>query len=162
MFPCAAITVMDVSSSDHLPLNLQLNRTMYVPRTQRFRFENMWLKDKECLNIIQVCWTSMKDHNIIDKIQYYCFKLEEWGGGTVKEFKAKLREYKSKLRQLRSRRYVHGVRQYNEVRRDFLKLLERQEIYWHQRAKQFWLQQGDQNTHFFHKYASSRQTNNTI
>lgn len=51
---------------------------------------------------------------------------------------------------------------YNEVRWEFLQLLEKQEIYWMQRAKQFWLKEGDQNTRFFHKYASQRRKTNMI
>lgn len=35
-------------------------------------------------------------------------------------------------------------------------------MYWKQRAKVFWLQNGDQNTRFFHKYASARRTQNAF
>lgn len=48
------------------------------------------------------------------------------------------------------------------IRWEFLKLLDQQEVYWKQRSKQFWLQEGDTNTHFFHKYASSRKKNNKV
>lgn len=137
MFPSADITVIDVSTSDHLPLSLQLNKKMYAPKTHRFRFENMWLKEKDCLNIIHMCWSSMAGHSIMEKIQFCCLKLEEWGGGTVKEFRTKIKEYKWRLKRMRSRRDEMGVREYNETREAYLKLLERHEIYWGQRAKQF-------------------------
>lgn len=80
LFP-AAETVLEVTTSDHLPLSLQLNKQIYVPRRPRFRFENMWIRDKDYLSIIQECWNAMNGNDIMEKIQYCCFKLEEWGGG---------------------------------------------------------------------------------
>ncbi|KAL8125864.1 hypothetical protein AgCh_013243 [Apium graveolens] len=66
------------------------------------------------------------------------------------------------MRKFRSRRDGFGVQKYNEARCEFLKLLERQEVYWKQRAKQFWLKEGDQNTRFFHSFASGKKKNNQI
>lgn len=43
-----------------------------------------------------------------------------------------------------------------------MNLLEKQEIYWKQRAKNFWLQEGDCNTRFFHKFASRRRRSNGV
>lgn len=73
--------------------------------------------------------------SITDKLQYCCLRLEEWGGGTGKDFKIKLKDYRHRLKRLRSRRDMYGIRQYNEVRWAYLNLLEKQEIYWAQRAK---------------------------
>lgn len=53
-----------------------------------------------------------------------------------------------------------GISTYNEVRWEFLNLLEKKEVYWKQRAKMFWLQNGDQNTRFFHRFASARRKSN--
>jgi hypothetical protein len=36
------------------------------------------------------------------------------------------------------------------------RLEEQKNIYWRQRAKVHWPQEGDRNTHFFQKYASER------
>lgn len=43
-----------------------------------------------------------------------------------------------------------------------MNLLEKQEVYWKQRAKSFWLREGDNNTRFFHKFASGRRRTNSL
>lgn len=96
----------------------------------------------------------------MERIRYCCLKLEEWGGGVNQEFKRKIQECRHKLRKFRARRDSHGIQIYNEVRWEFLNLLEKKEVYWRQRAKQFWLQNGDQNTKFYHSFASGRKKTN--
>ena len=42
------------------------------------------------------------------------------------------------------------------------KLLEDEELYWKQRAKAFWLENGDLNTKFFHAQASGHKAPNKV
>lgn len=98
----------------------------------------------------------------MNKMTLCCLKLEEWDGGLVREMKSKMASYKSQIHRQRSGRDNQGVDQYNAVRWEYLCLLEKQEIYWQQRAKQYWLTEGDKNSRFFHKYASNQRRNNMI
>lgn len=84
------------------------------------------------------------------------------GGGISQDYRRKIKEYMGRLHKLRSRRDRHGVQLYIDARWEYMKLLENQETYWKQMAKQFWLREGDQNTRFFHKYTSTRRENNQI
>ncbi|KAL8128213.1 hypothetical protein AgCh_014971 [Apium graveolens] len=158
----ATVQVMEVSTSDHLPLYLTLNRQVYIPKAHRFRFENMWIKEDECRNLVLDCWNGIEGFNIIEKMALVCAKLEEWGGGMIKEMRIQIQNCKKDLRKYRSRRDVEGIQKYNKVMWEFMRLLEKQEIYWQQRAKQFWLREGDKNTRFFHKYAPARKEHNSI
>lgn len=162
LFPNAEVRVHEVSTSDHMTLCLQLNKQVYMPRGKRFRFENMWIQEKEYRNIVQECRNNEGTSELISKLAMCCLRLEEWGGGLIKKLKCKLSNYRKEMQNLRSRRDVNGVRKYNEARWNYLRLLEKQGIFWRQRAKQYWLKDGDRNTRFFHKFAYVRKKHNRI
>ncbi|XP_074352289.1 uncharacterized protein LOC141691448 [Apium graveolens] len=137
-------------------------RKVYVPKIQRFRFENVWIKESECKNLVQQSCESVEGEELMTKIELCRMKLEEWGGGATKNFKQKINHCHAKLRKLRSRKDAHGIQSYNEVRLEYLNLLKKQEVYWKQQAKQFWLREGDRNTKFFYSYVSKRKRRNNL
>ncbi|XP_074374021.1 uncharacterized protein LOC141714399 [Apium graveolens] len=98
---------------------------------------------------------------LVEKINRCGTKLQEWGGISHR-YRQQIQECRSWLRRLRSRRDAAGIQRYNKVRWEFLNLLEKQEVYWKQRAKQHWLREGDKNTRFFHRFASTRRKNNKL
>lgn len=77
LFPRATIKVLEVSTSDHMPLFLELNRMIYVPKVRKFRFENAWIRDDQCLRVVQESWDQTEGRNIIDKVEFCVLKLEE-------------------------------------------------------------------------------------
>ncbi|XP_074378628.1 uncharacterized protein LOC141720172 [Apium graveolens] len=162
LFPAAEVQVLEMSSSDHMPLVLQLHKQVYIRKRCRFKFENMWVKESECRSIVQSCWNEEGVTDLLEKMVRCCAKLEEWGGGLIRDMKLKIEKYKNDMKRLRARRDVAGIRQYEEARWQYMRLLEKKEIFWRQRAKQYWLREGDKNTRFFHKYASMRKEYNKI
>lgn len=87
LFPEAEVQVIEVATSNHLPLFLQLNKQTYVPKEKKFRFENVWIREKECRNIIKHGWESNEGVDIVRKIKICGERLQEWGGGISEEFK---------------------------------------------------------------------------
>lgn len=55
-----------------------------------------------------------------------------------------------------------GIKAYFDEKEKLNALLLHEEVYWQQRAKVFWLTEGDANTKFFHASASSRRKTNRI
>ncbi|XP_074346861.1 uncharacterized protein LOC141685668 [Apium graveolens] len=52
------------------------------------------------------------------------------------------------------------TKRYFEEKKNLEDLMLSEEIYWQQRAKSFWLQDGDSNSRYFHAYATSRRKQN--
>lgn len=97
----------------------------------------MWIKENECRGIVSSCWNEEGATDLLEKMVRCFVKLEEWGGGLIRDMRAKLVKYINDMRRLKSRTDGAGVRQYGEVRWLYLRLLEKKEIFWRQRAKQF-------------------------
>lgn len=79
MFPQTKVKVLEGSTSDHLPLFLELNKKVYAPKTKRFKFENIWIKEEQCPRLVQECWEQTDGKSIVEKMEFYCLRLEEWG-----------------------------------------------------------------------------------
>lgn len=74
----------------------------------------------------------------------------------VKEMRDQMDICRRDLKKLRSQRDVRGIQSYNHVRWEYMCLLEKEEVYLKQRAKQYWLHEGDKSSRFFHKFASTK------
>lgn len=74
-------------------------------------------------------WNNNYGPDLMGKILRCCASLEEWGGGLLKDMKVKILNYREEMQKYRSRRDRRGVRLYDEARWNFLKLLEKQEIF---------------------------------
>lgn len=75
LFPDAEVSVLEVTTSDHMPLYLHLNKIVYVPKERRFRFENTWLREKECVNVVKKSWKFTEVRDIIDQLNYCGLQL---------------------------------------------------------------------------------------
>lgn len=67
----------------------------------RFRFENSWLREKTCSEIVEECWLQIRGGNIGERIDLCAKKLKDWGGRLSRKFKESLnncREIMNKFR----------------------------------------------------------------
>lgn len=54
------------------------------------------------MNLVKSSWNTNELGSILEKIEYWCLKLEEWGGGKVKEMSSKIKNCRWTMRKLRS------------------------------------------------------------
>ncbi|XP_074327302.1 uncharacterized protein LOC141665222 [Apium graveolens] len=65
LFPNAVVHVLEVSTLDHLPMLLNLNMQVYMPKAKRFRFENIWVRESDCLNLVRDSWNVNGNESIM-------------------------------------------------------------------------------------------------
>lgn len=79
--------------------------------------------------------------------------MAKWGNQFFHKFRDKVKNQKEILNRLTYREDEEGIQAYFEKREKLNELLLHQEVYWKQRAKTFWLKEGDFNMNFFHAQA---------
>lgn len=150
-----------VVCSDHSALYLEWRGDKSGRPARKFIFENSWLLDENCDNIVNGAWQNSKSFSFTDRIRQCGEELLLWGGAYHQNFRKK----KNLLRGI-----IDGLKANNSLEahmelmntEQLLLLLSQEEVYWKQCAKQHWLTAGDGNTRFFHHYASSRRKKNQL
>ena len=96
-FNRAKVFSLKSSCSNHLPILLDFNPIQPVPRHRRFLFENTWLHEVDCGEVIQHSWLSSAGNSIQNKIMACGSALVEWGGHLARDFHEKLQECKNRM-----------------------------------------------------------------
>ncbi|XP_019199079.1 PREDICTED: uncharacterized protein LOC109192832 [Ipomoea nil] len=136
---------------------------------QQFRFEMAWLLDEGCREVVEEAW----GHGIEDlqtRLERCGMRLQSWGGDRFLKFGERIASLKKQKMNCRGRMSPQALEDFrrletymNLVQETELVRLEKQDdVFWRQRAKQYWLRGADANTRFYHRYASARKRKNTI
>ncbi|KAL9667000.1 hypothetical protein QQ045_001345 [Rhodiola kirilowii] len=163
-YPEAINTHMFTYSSDHKALCLQL-RSRQNSRTKVFRFENMWFQEESFQQIINTAWQnySHSQSSFEDKLMLLQKHLTSWNPSKFGNVQAKIKDLKAKLEGISGQERTElSIQQEHQLISDLDDWLHREEILWRQRSRALWLDDGDNNTKYFHAYASSRKKLNSI
>ena len=106
--------------------------------------------------IVNDCWNDIRSLDLIPRLNSSITSLARWGQQFDHKFKSIIDQFKVYISRLRGDSNLATVHQYNWTRNQLSNLLTQEEVYWKQRAKIFWLQERDSNTHFFHGSTSTR------
>lgn len=104
----------------------------------------------------------MPSINILPKLISVSSFMARWGRNFFHKFRDKVKKQKEIVASFSDRTDMPGVEQYFIEKEKLNVLLLHEETYWKQRAKNYWLAEGDANTKFFHATASARKRTNHI
>uniref|UniRef100_A0A803NVG6 Uncharacterized protein n=1 Tax=Cannabis sativa TaxID=3483 RepID=A0A803NVG6_CANSA len=161
-FNSDTLTNLEVSSSDHSPIILVPTVSDVFSAIKQFRFENSWLREPLCFQIVQDSWGNDNSVEIMEKIRLCGQNLETWGKNLTGSFKKRIGFWKKKIAQFKGSRDADDISAYNEAEKQLFEIYAQREVFWRQRSKQLWLRDGDNNSRYFHASATTRQKNNAI
>nr|GLL27429.1 uncharacterized protein LOC109150438 [Ipomoea trifida] len=115
---------LTIPYSGHLPLLLTPVLAAPISRHRRFCFDNMWLREETCTEIVLQSWNRIVDLDVLARIEACSHDIWSWGRKYNKDFLRKIGACKSKLEHLRLRRDTEGCREYKLTKKELLTLLE--------------------------------------
>ncbi len=169
MFPNASLHHIDNGTSDHCPLWLSLNAniTRYSSPRRPFRFEEIWLTDLRCRDVVNEAWNHdvrVESMAMVHNKIRNCRKLlRSWSKDHFSNVTRELNKKKAWLKEAESLSRRGGDHsRAKALKQEVTLLYGREETMWRQRARTKWLRCGDRNTRFFHQSATQRRRHNFI
>ncbi|KAL8124753.1 hypothetical protein AgCh_012418 [Apium graveolens] len=156
------LTNLELSTSDHSPIFFELAKVVYSVNNKVFRFENAWLREPMCRQIMEEVWYRFQDRPMQEKIVECAEILQVWGKEITGSFKSRINQCKNIMRRAKGRRDNNSVKEYQEASNRLNEIYNQQEVFWRQRSKQLWLREGDQNSKYFHAATRNRRKINQI
>lgn len=145
-----------------MPLHLQILPPNTPNPRASFRFESLWLRESHCQKIMVECWSRTHGQSLMDRVGACGKAIWIWGKHFARNFQRRLDYWHKRMDATKHRRDQFGISLYKEAQFQYLRTLQHQTDYWRQRAKQFWLKEGDTNSNFFHKSVKRRQQTNRL
>ncbi|KAB1219839.1 hypothetical protein CJ030_MR3G009481 [Morella rubra] len=166
LFPRASVTNLPITSSDHSPLIIDSDggsRALATP----FRFEEFWVKEADCLKIVQDAWNTncygSLALRLCKKIRHLKVALRFWNRNRIGNLHSNIQRIQRELEfiQDQSATAQNGVLEAN-LRQALIEEQRKEELLWKSKSRVTWLTSSDLNTKFFHISTIVRRRRNAI
>ncbi|XP_073017911.1 uncharacterized protein [Primulina eburnea] len=162
LFPQAKLANHSAPLSDHNPILLTTENKLHYAKRKGFRFENSWLNEPGFSDIVRENWEMHPTRLLPDRLAKIAETQQQWGKRVSRKFRDEIDKCKRELEELRFRNDSESVHHHQDLNSKLIRLLTQEEDFWKQRAKNYWLKDGDLNSRFFHRIATTRREVNRI
>jgi hypothetical protein len=167
-FPEAEVHVAVSACSDHAPLFLYLARPPITNgKNPRFYYEAGWANNESCKEVINSVWSKVYSNDLGwarlgAKLKECITSLKMWCRNSRKDGQQEFLKLNRRLLSLQEREDTAVIPEIKKIKTQLHVLLDNEELWWRQRAKEDWLKMGDRNTRFFHACASDKRRRNRV
>ncbi|XP_021748400.1 uncharacterized protein LOC110714214 [Chenopodium quinoa] len=142
LFSGSFVTHLSKRKSDHLPILLCFNegvgKTKKKKKFKKYRFEEMWLRDETCGDIVKEAWNWGGD--ICLKFAHTSINLSTWSRNKFGDFIKEMKDCKGRMESLMGETQTEEIiAQIRDLDDKMDELEKREEAYWRQRSRQEWL-----------------------
>lgn len=148
--------------SDHAPILLQCSPTAQTRGPCRFRFESSWLHEYDINDVVTEGRQAVHDGHILARLGGCTEALIAWSKRLRMRFRDDIDQCKKRLVEFRGVSGTEAYREMDALNTKLCSLLVQEETFWRQRAKSFWLRDGDTNLRYFHAPATTHRKKNHI
>nr|CCA65974.1 hypothetical protein [Beta vulgaris subsp. vulgaris] len=164
-FPSMRLSLLQRGLSDHCPLLTNIHTQNWGPKP--FRFQNCWLTDPHCLEIVNKTWLESTNMPMIDKLRRVKIRLKAWNRDEFGHIDTNIKIMEDEIQKfdtISNERELdeQEIERRKEAQSDLWMWMKRKELYWAQNSRILWLKHGDRNTKFFHMVASNKKRRNFI
>lgn len=117
IFGGARAASLEVAHRNHLPLILKSIPTIRIRARKRFKFENFWLKDSQCREVVNYSWDSSRGLNLLTRIDLCGNAIWKWGNKSMMNFQPSIELCKCQMEILINRRDSQGINAFIEAQR---------------------------------------------
>ncbi|XP_021828885.1 uncharacterized protein LOC110769256, partial [Prunus avium] len=166
LFADAHVIHLPRTKSDHSPLKICFkSKFSSSPLNRPFRFEAMWLKHENFPEFIAQNW-ELSYGSALDKSCALVEPLKQWNLSVFGHLKQKKARILARLAGLQKALHqgpnTFLINLESILVADFNYILDQEAMFWRQKSRVKWLQEGDRNTKFFHLSTIIRRRRNKI
>ncbi|XP_062103283.1 uncharacterized protein LOC133814322 [Humulus lupulus] len=129
-FTNAKLSNLELSPSDHCPSMLELIHKVHGPRMRKFKFENAWLREPLCKQVVKDNWEICCNIVIQSKIRHCGEILLQWGFEYTGNFRLLIQDCKRHIRSLKQGRDLNSIKSYEEEQKKLFEILAQREVFW--------------------------------
>lgn len=142
--------------SNHLVIFLEAQVWRVTQYPRRFGFENAWLREASCAQIVNSAWNNLVCEYISDYIHSCASFLQIRTWSINQNYTKRLKLCLIHLNKYRGLFDEYSQQQFLAASKGYSTVISQQEDFLRQRAKIFWLQAGDKNSKYFHTATTAR------